>query len=117
MEYTDSHGDRQDENSLELVGYAVLTAANVREVREIYGRCRDEISLVILDLVMPEMGGKEAFKRFKQVDPDVNVLLCSGYTADGQAACILKDGCKGFIQKPFTINQLSQKLHEVFQHR
>jgi DNA-binding NtrC family response regulator len=66
---------------------------------------------------MPGVGGKQAFESFKQIDPDVKVLLCSGYTANGQAASIIEGGCQGFIQKPFTINQLSQKLSRAFQQK
>jgi CheY-like chemotaxis protein len=62
---------------------------------------------------MPEMGGGETYDRLKEMDPDVKVLLSSGYSLDGQATEILNRGCDGFIQKPFSIKALSQKLRQI----
>ncbi len=62
---------------------------------------------------MPEMGGGELFDHLKAVDPQVNVLLSSGYSVDGQAQEILDRVCKGFIQKPFDLRMLSQKIRET----
>ena len=66
--------------------------------------------MVILDLIMPGMGGGETFDQLKSLNPDVKVLLSSGYSIDGQASTILKRGCRGFIQKPFSLQALSQKI-------
>jgi PAS domain S-box-containing protein len=99
---------------LRHLGYTVLEAADGQCAIEQFQNHHDAIDLVILDMVMPGISGKEAFEDFKQIDPDVKVLLCSGYTAGGQAAGIIKRGCMGFIQKPFTISQLSEKLGLVF---
>lgn len=98
---------------LRHLGYTVQTAADGQTAIEQFHRHHDVIDLVILDMVMPGISGKEAFERFKRIDPDVKVLLCSGYAADGQAADIIKDGCMGFIQKPFTMSRLSEKLGQV----
>jgi CheY-like chemotaxis protein len=62
---------------------------------------------------MPEMGGGETYDRLKEMDPDVKVLLSSGYSLDGQASEILNRGCNGFIQKPFSLKDLSQKLRNI----
>jgi CheY-like chemotaxis protein len=64
-------------------------------------------------MVMPRMGGGEAYASLKEIDSNVKVLLSSGYSMDGQAAEILKRGCDGFIQKPFKLNDLSNKLREI----
>ena len=72
-----------------------------------------EIQLVILDIVMPEMSGDEVFERIKEINPDAKVLLSSGYSIDGQARSILDKGCDGFIQKPFSMGELSEKIREV----
>jgi|GEM_PF-899019 len=101
---------------LRHLGYALQTAADGNEAIEAVQKNHDRIDLVILDMVMPGMDGGETFERIKAIDPGVKVLLCSGYTVNGQAAHILERGCQGFIQKPFTLNQLSQKLREIFQH-
>ena len=69
--------------------------------------------LIILDMIMPDMGGGETFDRLKEIDPGIKVLLSSGYSINGQATEILDRGCKGFIQKPFNIQQLSLRIREA----
>ena len=69
--------------------------------------------LVALDMIMPEMSGKETYERLKEIDPDVKVLLVSGYSLNKQVEELMDLGCNGFIQKPFDILQLSQKIREV----
>ncbi len=98
---------------LETLGYQVYVARSGREAIEIYRAEKDRIEMVILDIVMPDMGGGEAYDVMKKINPGVKVLLSSGYSIDGEAAEILRRGCNGFIQKPFDITQLSQKLREI----
>ncbi|MBW2172382.1 MAG: PAS domain S-box protein, partial [Deltaproteobacteria bacterium] len=98
---------------LETMGYHVLLASNGEEAIELYGRHSDDIDLVLLDIVMPQMGGGEAYERMKEINPDVKVLLLSGYSIDGEAADILQRGCNGFIQKPFTMKELSGRIREI----
>jgi len=64
-------------------------------------------------MIMPDRGGGETYDQMKEINPSVTVLLSSGYSIDGQATEILERGCNGFIQKPFTINELSGKIREV----
>jgi CheY-like chemotaxis protein len=64
-------------------------------------------------MIMPEMGGGEAFDRIKEVNPQAKVLLSSGYSIDGQATAILQRGCDGFIQKPFDMKALSLEVREI----
>jgi two-component system, cell cycle sensor histidine kinase and response regulator CckA len=98
---------------LKRLGYAVLTAANGGEALAVYEVHRTGIDLVLLDMIMPGMSGGELFKRLKAIDPGVQVLLSSGYSLDGQASEIMDQGCRGFIQKPFNLQQLSRKLRQV----
>jgi CheY-like chemotaxis protein len=98
---------------LKKMGYDVLTANNGREAIEIFKQNNDRVAIVILDLIMPGMGGGEVYERLKEIDSNVKVLLSSGYSIDGQAAEILNRGCDGFIQKPFKLNELSYKLREL----
>ena len=98
---------------LEHLGHQVLVAGNGMEAVKKLEENQAAIDLVILDMIMPEMGGGEVFDHFKAVDPDVRVLLSSGYSINGQAQNIIDKGCVGFIQKPFTIIQLRQKLREI----
>ena len=98
---------------LEKLGYQVLTAPNGKEAIKLFERHKDHIVLVILDMIMPVMGGSETFDQLKSMHPNLKVLLSSGYAVDGQASDILKRGCNGFIQKPFNLEQLSKKTSEV----
>ena len=98
---------------LEKLGYRVLTANSGQRAIDLFNRHRGQIKLVILDMIMPDMGGSEVYDTVKKIDPEVKVLLSSGYSVDGQATEILKKGCNGFIQKPFTLKSLSIKIREV----
>lgn len=68
---------------------------------------------MILDMIMPEISGGDTFDRLKEIHPNIKVLLSSGYSINEQAQDILRRGCKGFIQKPFNIQNLSRKLRQV----
>ena len=98
---------------IENLGYDVLTAEGGEAALDIYKKNRDKIDMLILDMIMPEMGGGETYDRLKEINPDIKVLLSSGYSIDGQATEILDRGCSGFIQKPFNIGQLSTKIREI----
>jgi two-component system cell cycle sensor histidine kinase/response regulator CckA len=98
---------------LEIMGYHVLTAGSGMRALQLYEEKGDEIALVVLDMVMPDMTGGDCFDRLRDVDPTVKVLLSSGYSVDGQASKILDRGCNGFIQKPFKIEHLSKKIREI----
>ena len=98
---------------LSLMGYNPLIAGNGMDALQIYEDNMDSIDLVILDMIMPEMGGGEVYDRLKAINPNVKVLLSSGYSIDGQAKDILDRGCNGFIQKPFDITAISHKIREI----
>ncbi|MCP4110203.1 MAG: response regulator [Desulfobacteraceae bacterium] len=98
---------------MDLLGYNVLTAANGHEAIEVYKKNQEKISLVILDMVMPDMGGGETFDVLKEISNDIKVLLSSGYSLDGEVSLILERGCNGFIQKPFNLEKLSGKIREI----
>ncbi|HVO68235.1 MAG TPA: PAS domain S-box protein [Syntrophales bacterium] len=102
---------------LENLGYSVRSAKSGHEAVEIYRSDRDMIDLVILDMVMPDMGGGETFDLLKEVNPDVKVILSSGYSLNGQAIRIMERGCHAFIQKPFTLLSLSQKVRDVLDNK
>jgi PAS domain S-box-containing protein len=98
---------------LAKLGYDVLTAVDGEGAIALYRREREHIAVVILDMVMPGMSGGETFDRLKAIDPDVKVLLSSGYSLDGQARDIIERGCVGFIQKPFSLIRLSEMLQSA----
>ncbi len=99
---------------LESLGYKVMTASDGGTAVELFRRFSGEIDLVILDVIMPGMSGGAVFDELKSIDPQVLVLLSSGYSLRGQAEEILSRGCIGFIQKPFSLEQLSARLRGVF---
>lgn len=98
---------------LHTLGYTVIMAKNGKEAIEIYERDKEKIDLVILDMIMPGMGGGETYDALKKIKPDIKVILSSGYSLEGQAIRILERGCNGFIQKPFDVSDLSRKIREV----
>jgi two-component system cell cycle sensor histidine kinase/response regulator CckA len=100
---------------LKAVGYDVITAAKGSQAIEIYKAKKAEIDVVLLDMIMPTMSGGELFDQLKRIDRNVCVILSSGYSLDGQASEIIGRGCNGFIQKPFNIKELSEKIHQVLQ--
>ena len=98
---------------LEELGYTVLSALSGREALDLFQKNSNKIDLVIMDMIMPGMGGGETFDRLRNINPNVKVLLSSGYSVDGQATKILRRGCDGFIQKPFNLNQLAEKIGNI----
>ena len=100
---------------LASLGYTVLTAHGGKEAIETLRTTLPSSppDLVILDMIMPQMGGGETYDRMKELSPTIKVLLSSGYSIDGQATEILKRGCDGFIQKPFTLGEISKAIREV----
>ncbi|MCK4389266.1 MAG: GAF domain-containing protein [Desulfobacterales bacterium] len=102
---------------LKTLGYKVLPARGGKEAIEIYEKSKDKIDMVILDMIMPEMGGREVYDHLKEINPDIKVLLSSGYSANVPVMEILERGCDGFIQKPFNMKQLSQKLRDVLEKK
>jgi len=95
------------------LGYKVISTQSGHEALNIFRREMDKIHMVILDMIMPEMGGGKVFDHLREIRPDVKVLLSSGYSLNGKAADIMARGCRGFIQKPFSLKQLADKVREV----
>jgi PAS domain S-box-containing protein len=98
---------------LEALGYKILTAQSGKKAIEIYKKHLGKIQLVILDMIMPEMNGKETLVKLMEIDKNVRILLSSGYSINSEAKTILELGCRGFIQKPFRIEELSRKIRDV----
>jgi PAS domain S-box-containing protein len=98
---------------LKAMGCKTLTARGGHEAIELYQKNQDEIDIVILDMIMPNMSGGEVYDRMKEINPDIKALLSSGYSINDQATDILSRGCNGFIQKPFTINELSAAIRQI----
>lgn len=102
---------------LEAAGYRVLVAKDAEEAIRTYRKNFKKIDIVLLDMIMPNTGGGEVYDRMKEIDPNIKVLLSSGYSIDSDARQILARGCNGFLQKPFTLLELSEKVAEILGNR
>lgn len=100
---------------LERLGYQVVAVKSGEEAAEVVLSMGSGIDLVILDMIMPGMDGGKTFDRIREIHPQMPVLLSSGYAVNGQASEILRRGCNGFIQKPFNIAKLSQKIRNILE--
>jgi len=98
---------------LGVMGYRVLIARNGKEAVEVYRKNQDDIDIVVLDMVMPGMGGVEAYDSMKEINPNIKVLLSSGYSIDSKTTEIMKRDCDGFIQKPFNMKELSGEIRKI----
>ncbi|MBW1783940.1 MAG: response regulator, partial [Deltaproteobacteria bacterium] len=105
------------EELLKQLGYSVLIARSGKEAIATYEENKDQIDIVVLDMIMPDMSGSETYDGLKEKHPEVKVLLSSGYSINGQATEILNRGCNGFIQKPFKMRELSQKLRVILEEK
>jgi PAS domain S-box-containing protein len=105
-----------EELMLKELGYTVLTARSGKEALDLYRSNIDDLDLVALDMIMPEKSGKATYEELKKIDPGIKVLLVSGYSLNKQVEELISQGCNGFIQKPFDIIELSQKLREILEN-
>jgi len=99
------------------LGYQVLYAGSGKEAVDIYRSRRHEIDLVILDMIMPGVSGGMAFDDIKSINPDAKVILSSGYSLNGEAQEIMNRGVRAFLQKPFALEELSQKIRNVLEEK
>ncbi|MHB1343955.1 MAG: response regulator [Thermoleophilia bacterium] len=98
---------------LSALGFRMVEAEGGRLAVDLYATDAEGFDLVILDMIMPDVSGFHTFELLRKTDPDVKVLLCSGYKVDRQAAIILEAGAVGFLQKPFTRDSLLRALQRV----
>jgi two-component system, cell cycle sensor histidine kinase and response regulator CckA len=94
-------------------GYNVITASNGNEALKLYRTQSERISLIILDLIMPEMGGRQCLEGLLRLDPSVKVVIASGYSTDGPTKEALTSGAKGFVNKPYDIRQMLQVVRAI----
>ena len=101
------------EKALTLAGYKVLCAKSGEEAIEVLRRNPDQIKLVLLDMIMTGLSGQKTYGLLKAINPKVRVILSSGYSFNNEAAQTMDQGCDGFIQKPFGIQELTHKIREI----
>ena len=97
----------------ESLGFRAIGTSDGMEALKLFREHAEEISLVILDLMMPNMDGVSAFHMLKRVRRDIDVILCSGYSEEKVSERFAGDRPAGFIQKPFTVDELREKIIEV----
>ena len=98
---------------LERIGFTVITARDGREAVELYKQNLEEISLVLLDLVMPHLDGEETFRELRRAKSNVKVVMCSGYNEQEVTQKFAGKTISGFIQKPYTFNQIKGKILKI----
>jgi len=98
---------------LKKLGYDVLLAEDGEKALEVYTQHRNKIAIIMLDMTMPKLPGREAIKRLIGINPAIKILACSGYTSEGDEKDIIKDGARAFLRKPYTIGKLAGLLRTV----
>ena len=99
--------------ALQKLGYSVLLAENGLDAVEIYENNPGQIDLVLLDMIMPKQGGHTTFHKLKEIDPNVSVLLSSGFVSMEDVDDLLKSGAAGFLPKPHRIRDMAAKIRSI----
>jgi two-component system, cell cycle sensor histidine kinase and response regulator CckA len=98
---------------LKKAGYSVLLADSGKKAVELFKKYRKDIALVVLDMIMPDMDGRDVYQTIKKINPDVLVVLSSGYSINGQAGKLIAEGIRGFVQKPFSVAEFCNSVRNV----
>jgi CheY-like chemotaxis protein len=101
------------EKFLDLLGHTSIKASDGSEAVEIFKAKSPQIDVVLMDMMMPNMNGKEAYKLMKGINPAVKVIFSSGFTAENTASELIAEGVKHFIRKPYKLSELKYCLEEV----
>ena len=94
-------------------GYNVIVGSNGREALDIYQKRKDEIALVVLDLMMPEMSGRDCLKELVKLDPLVKVIIATGFSIDASVEEEINPFIKGIVKKPFRISEFVWAIHDA----
>lgn len=98
---------------LQKIGYNTLMARNSREACQLFEDKYQQIDLVLLDMIMPDENGATTYKRLKRINPDVKVLISTGYMKDVKVDEILNDSPNQLIMKPFKLAELTNKIDSI----
>lgn len=99
--------------ALQELGYSVLLAENGLDAVEIYRNNPEEVDLVLLDMIMPKMGGHKTFVQIREIDPEAKILLSSGYVSQEEVADLLEQGAAGFLPKPHRLPLMAQEFRRI----
>ena len=100
-------------DGLQQLGYSVLLAENGIDAVDIYAENPNCIDLVLLDMIMPKAGGHTTFDRIRELDPQANILLSSGFVSENEVADLLKVGAAGFLPKPHRLADVAREIRRV----
>ncbi len=103
--------------ALQTLGYSVILAENGLDAVEIYKNNPNQIDMVILDMIMPKLGGHATFYQIRAMDPKAKILLSSGYVSEEEVNDILQQGAAGFIPKPHRINVIAKEIRRILDSR
>lgn len=103
--------------ALQKLGYSVLLAENGIDAVEIYKSNPKQIDLVLLDMIMPKLGGHKTFFQIKAIDPDAKILLSSGYISEEEVHDLLAQGAKGFLTKPHRLMELAKEIRRILDEK
>ena len=101
-------------DSLASLGYETILAPDGVEALEIFKSQKNNVDLVILDMIMPIMSGKEVYLALRNIDPNVKVMIASGYTAGNSLAEMVELGVAQTISKPFRLTTLQDRIANLF---
>ena len=97
---------------LQKIGYKVLEAKDGHQAVDLFSKNKDRVDLVILDMKMP-FNGEKAFRKLREMKENIKILITSGWVEDYRVQKMIDQGCNGFIQKPFNLSVLSDKLRSI----
>ncbi len=103
--------------ALQNLGYTVVLAENGEDAVSVCRETPGGIDLVLLDMIMPKLGGHGAFYQIKALDPDIRILLSSGFVDAASVSDLLEHGADGFLAKPHRIKTLAVKLREILDRK
>jgi len=101
------------ESMLGALGYRTFVAADGEAACRLFREHAEEIDFVILDIIMPKMGGREAFREMRRLKPGIPVLLSSGYSVEGLVQEILAEGANDFLPKPYGLSQIARTIRRM----
>ncbi len=103
--------------ALQELGYSVLLAENGLDAIEIYRNNPDQVDLVLLDMIMPKMGGHKTFFQLKEIDPNARILLSSGYVSQEEVNDLLEQGAVGFLPKPHRLPTMAKEFRRILDEK
>jgi two-component system cell cycle sensor histidine kinase/response regulator CckA len=102
---------------LRRLGYSVLVAKNGQEALETYEKNKANVDIVVIDMIMPGMNGRELFDQLRAIEPSLRALVSTGYSIEGAVSDLMIQGCKGYIQKPFSLRVLAKEIRRILDEK